>query len=304
MEISGLRIGVHLTTALVSRHGAGGREIAQSLPPYGLTQVHDLVEYPDAPESWVRANAPNERTYFFGVPRSPERGIWFDFQSFQYDQHDVAVRVSMQGIDALSGMRADDTRLHWYKNNCPRHNTPFVSGRFCQQCNYAWPGVNFLSTSGARKDGATLWLDGFRNTEGDVRQAIFVDDPNRGVAAQLIGEDRSPAFAFVLRRSITQKPVEQAPLRRSLPSFGGDSGDRLYRGAPEVAAGALVHQRIGEDPNDPNYWQDEVAGVIRLYFAWQDVVDSILASHVPRHTGGFLGHVGNVGNPGSGGQEF
>jgi len=67
--------------------------------------------------------------------------------------------------------------------------------------------------------------------------------------------------------------------------LGGD--DFTMRGmGPEVAAGALVHQRIGEDRNDPSYWQDQPAGIIRLYFAWEDEVAKILASRPARPAGG------------------
>lgn len=176
-----------------------------------------------------------------------------------------------------------------------------VNGRYCRECGFAWPGVNFLSTTGARTDRTTLWLDGFRSSLGEIRQAIFVDDPARGVASQLIGEDRSPAFAFVLYRSVEPKPRLKVAYRggegfltRGGPTLGFD---------PEVAAGALVNQQIGEDKNDPAYWQDQPHGIIRLYFAWADEVARILASRPTQPQIGFLKTL-KIGNPSSGGKTY
>lgn len=303
MSVNGLSVGLHLTTALASRSNSDGREVAQGLPPCGPTDVFNLAEYPDAPDEWVRANGPNEMTYFFGVPRTPERGIWFDFHPLNRDSHDVAVRVSMQGVDALTGIRSDDTKLHWYKHNCPRHGTPFNSKRYCEECGFTWPGTNFLSSSGSRNDGAAFWLDGFRNSDGEIRQAIFVDDPERGVAAQLIGDDRSPAFAFVMRRSVEPKPrprfddMFRGGMLESAPplSFSPPLTRGMSKG-PEVAAGALVNQRIGVDPNGPDYWAPEEF-IIRLYFAWEDQLTEVLQNRRPVPGGsGFLKTL-KVGNP-------
>jgi hypothetical protein len=142
-------------------------------------------------------------SYF--VPATVNRGMWFDFTMNSNHRYDLAIVVSVQGINPVTGKKVTQLNLEQYREKCPVHNIEFRQDRFCPECNYSWPAQNYIATT----TGQMLWIDGFRNEKGEVRQYIITEDITRGVAAQVIGDDRVWAigFAFYLSKEPRKNPV-------------------------------------------------------------------------------------------------
>jgi hypothetical protein len=172
------------------------------LPPYAPRPAYAIDEYPHAPAGWVRGGA--EDGAFF-VPVQAERGMWLDFNANQHLKHHVAILLSIQGINPLTGLKTQGSGLEQYLKCCPKHGAQFQSGRHCPECGYKWPKQNYLATTGTPQ--GLLWLDGFRAEDGQIRQYVFTKDQLRGVAAQIIGEDRVFAIAASFYLSKTEKPT-------------------------------------------------------------------------------------------------
>jgi hypothetical protein len=150
-----------------------------------------------------------------------------------------------------------------------------------------------------------LWIDGFRNEKGEVRQYVITEDEASGVAAQLIGEDRVFAIGFAFYKSKEPKPVPKYEgMSRGLmmndcclESFGGAmpcaapmyegagkfAAKRATRGAIsvkslEVAAGARIDQEVGVDPEELSFWEDEPTGLIYVNYVPIKIAEEIIAS--------------------------
>ena len=223
MEVNGLYAEVN-TPAALSGTGVHG------LPPYSQRQAYVVDEYPACPESWMHGSA-KASSYF--VPVKAGRGMWFDFVPNQHHPYHVAVVVSVQGINPLTGKKVTALNLEQYREKCPVHDAEFKQDRYCDKCGYCWPAQNYIAST----TGLHMWIDGFRNEKGEVVQYIITEDETRGVAAQVLGADRVWAIGFAFYLSKEPKPVRQSILRSSgfglsgqsmskgLLSFGGDSGD-------------------------------------------------------------------------------
>lgn len=174
-------------------------ESAHSLPPYAIADVYLVDEYPGCPENWMHGSK-NVSSYFMSVKENS--GLWFDFNSNTND-HDIAVVISIQGVNPITGQKTDKIKLEQYGDKCPVHQGDFLQDRFCKSCGYKWPKQNYITTASTPK--GLFWLDGFRNPDGTVRQYVFTKEQLRGVANNLIGEDRVFAIGIAFYKSKTKK---------------------------------------------------------------------------------------------------
>ncbi len=320
-----VRMGVHMPPALVGRW-QNGQEVGQSLPPYAAIQAHPVDEFPELPDDWERSTE-DTSTYVVGLEEG--KGMWFDFTQLpHHPTHDVAVCISVQGVCALTGMELTSGQmpLHQYRQRCPLHNVAFTGNLFCSQCGFEWPPQNYLASTGP----ATMWLDGFRSSDGKTRQFLITSEEGRGVAAQLIGDRRTFDLTFAFFRSNAEKPP-RPPVRRGGynklaglestggPMFRGGGGTKglsigaTSRGASsmptrslEIGAGALIDQRIGRDPKEIEHWNGTRVGTVKIYYMPMSQLAPILAARAQRaeRQGGFLGGKGLVVGNDGGNQKF
>ncbi len=289
-------MGVHMPQGLVARH-VGGVEVAQGLPPYAPQQAYAAADYEGVPANWEKDTA-DTKVYFFGVTK--DRGLWFDFTGLpHHPTHDVAIRMDVQGVCAISGRpTAGNMFLHQFRRNCPVHGIPFVgSDRECTACGFKWPEQDYLASTAP----ATLWIDGFRNSQGVTRQFLVTDDVERGVAAQVIGDARTFGFQFNFFLSAAPKPPRPPMPMRSLSleslSFGGTTRSAGGYRSAEIGAGAKIDQVIGRDPKDISHWASQPVGRIVVYYVWDHELPALLATRRGAKDDGFLSKL-QTGNPG------
>lgn len=182
-------------------------EAKHTLPPYAPQKAYAVDDYPACPESWMGSSG-KVGGYFVGV--QPNKGMWLDFNSCFQHSHHVAVLVSVQGVNPITG-QAFDASLQQFREKCPKHDIAFQHDRLCPQCGYKWPAQNYISTLST--PWGHLWIDGFKTEDGTVRQYVFTEEEGRGVAAQLIGEDRVFAIGVSFYLSKHPKPPVTQTIR-------------------------------------------------------------------------------------------
>lgn len=306
MEINGLKCGFNMPLALKET------AYAQGLPPYALQRTYKVDEY-NCPDNWMHGSG-KVSSYFVAV--QPEHGMWLDFTQNQSHTHHVAVLVSVQGVNPITGQKQMGFKLEQYREKCPIHGCDFGGDRFCPQCKYKWPPQNYLATTG----GGALWIDGFRNAQGEVRQYVFTEETAKGVAAQIIGSER--VFAIGVAFYLSKQPKPQPTYRsrgglESLESFGagpasfggyskgglestGPVRTRSMSAAPrqkqiEVAAGAKINQDINLDPeNVENFWETEAAGFLYINYCDVETCNHILSEGKRDLTAGGEGFLAGV----------
>lgn len=210
MIVNGLHAEINTPEALTG-------EAVHGLPPHFRTQAYVVDEYPTCPETWEHGSD-LASSYFVSLKAG--RGMWFDFTPNQLHTHHVAVVISVQGINPVTGKPITELCLVQHKEKCPVHDIAFQQNRYCPTCKYKWPAQNYLATT----TGETLWLDGFRNEGGQVRQYIVSEEQAKGIAAQI--EARDPefkrvwaiGFAFYLSREPKPAPPPR-PLRPAMDSI-------------------------------------------------------------------------------------
>lgn len=144
MEAAGLSCTLHMPRARASRFGAGGEELAQSLPEANARASFLVDRYPGAPEDWLRSGG---ITMSYMVPVVVGHGLWLDFNGNLRHTHDVATVISAQGVNATTGLKADPLRLEQYRTKCPKHDVPFEGERHCPRCGFNWPAQNYLASA-------------------------------------------------------------------------------------------------------------------------------------------------------------
>jgi hypothetical protein len=351
-------------------------EVSHRLPPHAPVEVYPVDEYSGCPDNWMHGSDVAS-SYFLGVKE--DYGMWLDFNECSYHTHDVAIVVSIQGVNPITGQKMvgeNPLRLEQYHKKCPIHNIEYKQDRYCDECGFKWPGQNYLSTTGTPDN--MLWLDGFRTPDGKVRQYVLTEDKMKGVASQMIGEDRVFAIgiAYYLSKNkkpfVPKRPVERpskgiyghamggsfqgfaqtnpmffspmhtpntwnsgSPMRKMESSTSnsksasnssrimmsidenhspvpdivtlGDFSDsdnivdnhegticsmssieNMTRGGSvniepvipvkklEIGAGALINQRVYDDPKLMNYWEEEPAGMIYINYCDEDSLKKIL----------------------------
>jgi ribosomal protein L32 len=203
MKSNGLYCGINTPDALVSKK-EGEEEFKHGLPPYAKRKCFLVDEYPSCPDNWMRSEG--KLTSYF-VPVQEGRGLWLDFNANWNHKHHVAIVISVQGINPITGLPCNDAHLEQYIEECPKCKEKFGPNRFCKTCGHIWPKQNYISTTGTNLN--QLWLDGFRTAEGIVRQYILTQEKMKGVASSIIGKDRVYAIGISFFLSKERKP-EQA----------------------------------------------------------------------------------------------
>lgn len=283
------------------------------LPPYNQQKAYRVSDYPEAPRTWPR-DEEGVGSYFVGV--KPNHGMWLDFNGNQQHTHHVAVLLSIQGVNPLTGKSTfaqdgGDT-MQQYRSTCPVHNTAFGRDNVCSDCGYSWPPQNYLA--GNATPSPYFWLDGFRQEDGQVRQYFFTLEQARGIAAQVLGEDRTFNIGVRFFESREPKPPAPPPVYRrptswhSEPIYGNASGtQRLVLGAQrklrgaikgypysalessrgaqlettslEVGAGARIHQKVYRDPQGLDFWKSEPSGTLFVNYVPADDLTALLRSN-------------------------
>lgn len=201
MEVNGIKCILNLPKVVKRVKNADGSEGTAGLPPWAPRNAYPVDEYPATPDTWMHGSG-DSSSYF--VPIKAEHGMWLDFTCNGSHTHHIAAVVSVQGINPVTGMKADPMRLEQYRNQCPKHDIEFKQDRYCEKCKYKWPAQNYLCSN----SNSSFWLDGFRTEDGTVRQYYFTEEECKGVAAQVIGKERVYAIgvAFYLSKDPKPKP--------------------------------------------------------------------------------------------------
>lgn len=239
MTVNGLRAEINTPTAL------RGKEL-HSLPPHQQIPAHVVDEYPACPDIWEHGS---DKASSYFVSLKAGQGMWFDFTQNQFRTHHVAVVISVQGINPVTGKPITELCLIQHQKQCPVHNIDFQQDRYCPQCKYKWPAQNYIATTTCQP----LWLDGFRNEDGEVRQYIISEEQARGIAKQI--EDKDPKFkrvwaiGFAFYLSKDPKPIPPAsPLRSAMSLFDGYSkGSSMCPGAASMEHDSLDMKDDGLD---------------------------------------------------------
>lgn len=313
MSALGYGCDLHSPKALSGPH-------AHNLPPYALVPAHLVDAYPNAPDNWMRSEG-KRASYFVGIEEGT--GMWLDFNSNWSHPEETAILISVQGVNPLDGLKSDG-KLAKY-SQCPVHRLSLhPADRHCPQCGFAWPAQNFLSTSGTPI--GQLWIDGFRSSDGQTRQFLFTAEEMRGIAAQVIGEQR----CFSIGIAFFSGPKRRQPTL-SLRSYGGTgtvnySGEVSYgasaisahcdapsdlfpveysmsferpRGITtkslEIAAGASINQHIHGCVHPLEAWNAEPDALIYVNYAPKAFVDAMMKDHLIHRAGSFLDGL-RVGN--------
>ena len=212
MKVKDLVCSLHIAPKL-ERKFNGDVEIAHSLPPGRPVDVYAVDEYHGCPANWMHGSD-IVSSYFLEVIEGS--GMWLNFNDCAHHTHDVAIVVSIQGVNPITGQKMvgeEKLRLEKYETKCPVHDVEFQQDRFCPECGYKWPAQNYISTTGT--PWGSLWIDGFRNADGSVRQYIFTEEEMKGVASQKLGDERVFAIgiAFYLSKKKKPEPKLSYPIR-------------------------------------------------------------------------------------------
>lgn len=235
LKVKDIEVTVNMPESLSSDDEDGSNE----LPPYAPVSAYVVDEYPACPDNWEHGSA-KASSYF--IPVKTNHGCWFDFNKLSSHEHDMAVVVSVQGVNPINGQKTSELCLEKYENKCPLHDEEFGQERFCDKCGFKWPAQNYLATT-AQPHG-NMWLDGFRAKDGKVRQYIFTAEEMKGVAFHVLGDKDKPkeqharvhavGFAFYRSKEAKPKPVQFESLTRGIvgaSGFSGYSGTSGYSGA-------------------------------------------------------------------------
>jgi len=210
MKSNNMFVGLNTPNALKSK------DVKHCLPPYSKRKSFLVDEYPACPKNWMRSEG---RTVSYFVPVQEGKGMWLDFNANSAHSHEVAIVVSVQGINPITGLPCEGAQLEQYIDNCPKCNEPFKPDRLCEKCKIKYPKQNYISTT--TTPNGQLWLDGFRSIEGVVRQYILTEEKIRGVASNLIGKDRVFAIgiSFFLSKEKKKKDLYTYPNNDSYKHF-------------------------------------------------------------------------------------
>ena len=220
------------------------------LPPYSKRQGFLVDEYPGCPDNWMRSHG-KTTSWFVGVPDGA--GMWLDFNKNWDSEYDIAIVISVQGVNPITGMPCTDAQLEQYIEKCPKCDKEFGPERYCEKCGFHWPKQNYLSTT-AQPYGF-LWLDGFRTAEGIVRQYILTEEKLRSVAGHIVGKDRVYAvgISFFLSKERRRQPIVN-PRQFFSPTYSAttwhncvNDGNKKYFAEP---LGVNHHIKYSYDVNE------------------------------------------------------
>ncbi len=241
MKVNGLTCNLHMPKALKSHRLEDGTEVALGLPPGNLQPAYPVDDYPACPTNWEHGSA-KASSYFVGIKAG--EGMWLDFNGCREHTHDVAIVVSVQGINSVTGQPTLEGRfyLEQYREKCPKHGCDFQQERFCPECKYKWPAQNYLASTG--QPYGQLWLDGFRAADGIVRQYLFSEEEEKGVAYNKLDKDKPKeqqkrvfaiGIAYFLSKEAKPKPTYPQYGTRGFSMTGSAFG--MTKGIAPASAG-------------------------------------------------------------------
>jgi len=207
MEHSGYKARIMRTSKLSG-------DCVHGLPPGIPCEVIPIHCLPGCPDSWVKESG----SYI--VPIERDESFWFDWT--ENDPYMTAIVPSVKGINPLTGQKLESCQMEQYRDACPIHGEPFAHDRYCEKCNYKWLPQNYISYPNK------LWLDGWLQPDGTVRQFFFTEDMAKDVASCVIGKENTvPAFGFAFFR-YTKEVVRERNITRGFVDTG------YYKSAPAV----------------------------------------------------------------------
>lgn len=304
---NGLSCRLHMPKATRSQYGERGAEVTQGLAPSAPINVFSVDAFLNCPDDWKRSD-PGKNIASYFVPVTPGHMVWFDLNENGTNSHDVAAIISAQRVNGISGRPImEEDGLTQYHHTCPIHHERFANReKLCVKCGFEWPHQNYIATTSVMR--RQFWRDGFRGGDGKTREFVFTEDMARGVAANIIGEERTNAFGIALHLSQNPKPpAPYRPVYRGMDSadmLGGSKGvlesfgaTRSMNMAPpiEVGAGATVDQVVERDEKRLDFWMPEPAAFFIVYYVGQEQFRHIVGENVVgatnRRGDGFLGNI-------------
>lgn len=175
MEVNGMH-------AAIMRADKKKETDSQGLPSGIPIPVIPVDFLKDRPDFWVGGQGS------YVCPIESDWGLWFNWSM---NNNDVSILTSVKGMNPLTGQRISGLGLEQYYDRCPIHDVEFKHDRLCPECNFKWPDQNYISSPNS------FYLDGFRTSDGVVRQFFFTEDMAKSVPEQVIGKDDTvPAFGF------------------------------------------------------------------------------------------------------------
>jgi hypothetical protein len=159
-----------------------------SLPPGSSIDVYPVDMFNEPLPHWIKGQGN------YVVPVQPDWGLWFNWT--KNDSLNTSVMPTVKGMNPVTGQKTEGYGLERYENKCPVHNIEFKEGRFCEECNYKWPPQNYVAAPNR------LWWDGFRTSDGNVRQFFFTEDLAKSIPENVIGKHNTvPAFGFAFYKT-------------------------------------------------------------------------------------------------------
>ena len=189
-----MEIGSFKASLMKARRLTG--EAVHGLPPGQPVDVFPIAALPGCPEAWVKAAGS------YVCPVDANWGLWFDWT--MNDSYNTAIIPSVKGMNPITGLKIEHIGMEQYRDKCPVHGIDFSHDRYCEKCDYKWPPQNYVCYPD------TLWWDGFRSSDGNVRQFFFTEEEKRDIASLVIGKENTvPAFGFVFYQ--TKNPRNITP---------------------------------------------------------------------------------------------
>jgi len=180
-------------------------DYAHSLPPGNPIDIYPVDIFEKPLKNWITGQGN------YVVPVKSEWGLWFNWT--MNDKLNTCILPTVKGMNPITGRRTNGFSLEKYENKCPEHKIEFKDGLYCEKCNFKWPKQNYISYPN------TLWWDGFRTSDGKVRQFFFTKDLAKSIPEQVIGkEDTVPAFGFVFYRTKTKRVIKHSGITRGFSS--------------------------------------------------------------------------------------
>tara|TARA_R110000824_G_scaffold148242_2_gene317820 strand:- start:24598 stop:25776 length:1179 start_codon:yes stop_codon:yes gene_type:complete len=214
MEANGFYAGIHMPKAADSdeqyKYGF--------LPPCNRLKSYLVDEYPAVPSNWMKSEG-NTSSYFVGMEE--DQGMWIDLNKNQKHSHHVAVVISIQGVNPITGMpcKGNNAGMEQYIKECPKCEKKFSANRHCKSCGFKWPKQNYISTNATTY--GEFWLDGFRAADGVIRQYILTQEKMRSVAGNVTGGNQVYAIGLSFFISKKEKPDTQT-------WYGGERSGIIY----------------------------------------------------------------------------
>lgn len=204
------------------------------------------AHYYVCPESWVK---PEDNSEFFFFECKEGQHLSFDFNEYFNNEKDIAIMMSIEGVNPLTGQEQTDFTLKKYKK-CPIHNASFLENNFCPKCKYSWTSQNYIATSSAPK--GKLDLKGYRLPNNKVRKFKIIKDSEKSVSDQILKKNK---YRYSIKIALFESRFTKEA-KNDLDVDLEKSGVywRLYQPS-DFPSDSSCWPQIGENGTDIRYWQ-------------------------------------------------